>query len=386
MTEKLYYTDSHLSTFQARVVSCQAVAEGFEVILNRTAFYPLGGGQAADTGILGTSRVLDTRERGEEIVHLCDAPLTPGELVEGKIDYDARFIRMQQHSGEHIVSGIIHRRWGYHNTGFHMNLEAIVIDFDGVIPVEALPEIEGEANRAIQRNIPLRIYTPGPEELEKLSYRTKRALPWPVRIVEIPGYDTCACCGTHVTATGEIGLIKIFSAIPFRGGTRMEMACGGPALALLNRVFDQNRQVSRLLSAQITQTGQAVEQFLETLELWKGRALRLEKQLTAIRAGAFAGAGDCFAFSEELSVDGLRELADAGAKVSGGITAVFSQGEAGVCYCLAKPDGDLRSLNREMNAALSGRGGGKPHFQQGRVSATPAEIRAFFLKKGFREV
>ena len=182
-TRKLYYEDSHLAVFSAQVTACEETPKGFEILLDATAFYPEGGGQAADTGTLGQAQVLDTRERGEEIVHLCDAPLTPGELVEGQIDYDARFIRMQQHSGEHIVSGIIHRRWGYHNTGFHMNLEAIVIDFDGVIPVEALPEIEGEANRAIQRNIPLRIYTPGPEELEKLSYRSKRALPWPVRIV-----------------------------------------------------------------------------------------------------------------------------------------------------------------------------------------------------------
>ena len=143
-----------------------------------------------------------------------------------------------------------------------------------------------------------------------LSYRTKRALPWPVRIVEIPGYDTCACCGTHVAATGEIGLIKLFSAIPFRGGTRMEMACGVPALALLNQVFEQNRQVSRLLSAQITQPGKAVEKQLSTLESWKTKALNLEKQSLLSRVDAFRGAGDCFTFGGDLSPDGLRELTD----------------------------------------------------------------------------
>ena len=386
MTEKLYYQDSHLSHFQARVLACRETEKGFEVVLDKTAFYPLGGGQAADTGFLNAVRVLDTREQGEEIIHLCDGALEPGTTVEGKIDYESRFVRMQQHSGEHIVSGIIHRCWGYHNTGFHMNLSNIVIDFDGVIPAEALAEIEAEANRAVVSNIPLHIYTPGPEELAALTYRTKRALPWPVRIVEIPGYDVCACCGTHVSATGEIGLIKLFSAVPFRGGTRMEMACGAPALTLMNQVFDQNRQVSRLLSAQITQTGQAVEKLLGTLEEWKTKAIRLEKQNLASRTEDFRDAGDCFSFAEDLSPELLRDLTDGAAKLSGGITAVFSRTEAGIGYCLAQPDGDLRSLNKEMTGALSGRGGGKPPFQQGRLSASQGEIRAFFLAKGFREV
>ena len=267
-----------------------------------------------------------------------------------------------------------------------MNLQSVVIDFDGVIPAEALPEIEAEANRAVMRNIPVRVFTPGPEELAALSYRTKRALPWPVRIVEIPGYDTCACCGTHVAATGEIGLIKLFSAIPFRGGTRMEMACGVPALALLNQVFEQNRQVSRLLSAQITQTGQAVEKLLSTLESWKTKALNLEKQSLLARVDAFGGAGNCFTFGGDLSPDGLRELTDGAARVSGGITAVFGEMAEGFDYCLALPGGDLRSLNKEMNAALSGRGGGKPPFQMGRLRASKEEIRKFFLEKGFRQI
>ena len=386
MTEKLYYLDSHLASFRAEVISCTQTEKGFEVVLDRTAFYPLGGGQAADTGVLGNARVLDTREQGKDIIHLCDAALTPGTQVEGTIDYQDRFVRMQQHSGEHIVSGIIHRRWGYHNTGFHMNLQSVVIDFDGVIPAEVLPEIEAEANRAVMRNIPVRVFTPGPEELAALSYRTKRALPWPVRIVEIPGYDTCACCGTHVAATGEIGLIKLFSAIPFRGGTRMEMACGVPALALLNRVFEQNKQVSRLLSAQITQTGQAVEKLLCTLESWKTKALNLEKQSLLARVDAFGGAGNCFTFGGDLSPDGLRELTDGAARVSGGITAVFGEMAEGFDYCLALPGGDLRGLNKEMNAALSGRGGGKPPFQMGRLRASKEEIRKFFLEKGFRQI
>ena len=171
-TEKIYYADCHCATFRARVLECSETEGGFAVTLDRTAFYPLGGGQAADTGTLGGVRVLDTREEGEKIVHLCDGPLTVGSTVAGQIDYDARFVRMQQHTGEHIVSGILHRLYGCHNTGFHMNQGGIVIDFDAVIPAEKLSEIEREANEAIWENIPLHIWTPGPEELEKVPYRT----------------------------------------------------------------------------------------------------------------------------------------------------------------------------------------------------------------------
>ena len=290
-TEKIYYADCHCATFRARVLECSGTEGGFAVTLDRTAFYPLGGGQAADTGTLGGVRVLDTREEGEKIVHLCDGPLTVGSTVDGQIDYEARFVRMQQHTGEHIVSGILHRLYGCHNTGFHMNQTGIVIDFDAVIPAEKLPEIEREANEAIWKNIPLHIWTPGPEELEQVPYRTKRALPWPVRIVEVPGFDICACCGVHVAATGEIGLIKLLSAIPCRGGTRIEMAAGRAAFDLMNAVFDQNRQVSRLLSAQLTQTAQGAEQLLDTLLRACEREQRLEIPLRGSGAAALCLSG-----------------------------------------------------------------------------------------------
>lgn len=305
--------------------------------------------------------------------------------MDGQIDYEARFVRMQQHTGEHIVSGILHRLYGCHNTGFHMNQTGIVIDFDTVIPAEKLPEIEREANEAIWKNIPLHIWTPGPEELEKVPYRTKRALPWPVRIVEVPGFDICACCGVHVAATGEIGLIKLLSAIPCRGGTRIEMAAGRAAFDLMNAVFDQNRQVSRLLSAQLTQTAQGAEQLLDTLNGWKYRSGALERQLFAYQAAALEGMGDCFFFADGLNPEGLRNLTDQASAKTGGIAAGFSRNGNGFHYCLALPGGDLRGLNRELTAALNGRGGGKPNFQQGSVKAEEREIQAFFTGKGFKK-
>ena len=381
-TRKLYYEDSHLRTLSATVLSCVDIGKGFEVILDATAFYPEGGGQAADTGTLGGVRVLDTRERGETVVHLCDGRLEVGAAVEGAIDYETRFLRMQQHSGEHIVSGIVNRRYGYHNTGFHMGSDVITIDFDGVIPAEDLASIEAEANGAVWSNLPIRCWYPSPEELPNVFYRTKRALPWPVRIVEVPGFDSCACCGTHVQATGEIGIIKLFSAIGFRGGTRMEMACGKQALDILNGAYEQNKLVSQAFSAQITETGAAAKRMNELLAEQKYRVVGLEKRIFAGIAERYVNKGNVVHFEDGLENTAVRELADAIAGTCGGTAAVFSGDEAGgYAFCLVTRDGDLRQLGKDMTRALNGRGGGKPQFQQGRVQAAKAEIEEFFAQR-----
>ena len=380
-TRKLYYDDSHKTSFTAQVVSCEQNQKGWRVILDATAFYPEGGGQAADTGSLGTVRVLTTREEGESVVHLCDGALEPGTQVTGTIDWEKRFPRMQQHSGEHIVSGIINRRYGYHNTGFHMGNESITIDFDGIIPAEDLPSIEAEANSAVWQNLPVKCWYPSQEELPGVFYRTKKLLPWPVRIVQVPGFDSCACCGTHVKHTGEIGLIKLFSAIPFRGGTRMEMACGKQALDALNHAYEQNKLVSQAFSAKPKETGAAAQRMNEVLSRQKYRITGLEMRIFRTIAESYAGKGDVLHFEEGLDSTAVRELADAIAESCGGTAAVFSGSEEdGYAFCLVTRQGDLRQLGRDMVKALNGRGGGKPNCQQGRVQAAKAEIDRYFEK------
>jgi len=379
MTEKLYYADSHLRTFTSTVLACYPVENGWEIILSATAFYPEGGGQACDLGTLGSAKILDVQERGEEIIHLCDSPLEAGTLVEGRIDWDRRFILMQQHSGEHIVSGIIHRRYGYHNKGFHMGSDIITIDFDGVIPAEDLADIEAEANRAVWENVELKCWYPTEEELPGVFYRTKKALPWPVRIVQVPGYDSCACCGTHVKRTGEIGLVKLFSTVGFRGGTRMEMACGQRALALLNTALEQNKLVSQAFSAHWTKTGGAAQLRNQWLEQEKFKVVGLQRKLMGSTAEGYVNHGDVLHFEEGLDPVLVREYADAIAETCQGMAAVFSGADGeGYAYCLVTRNGDLRAFGKAMTAALNGRGGGKPYFQQGRVSATREEIEGFF--------
>ena len=380
-TRKLYYEDSHLRTFTAQVLRCEQTQKGFEVILDATAFYPEGGGQAGDTGRLGSVQVLDTHEKEESVVHYCDGPLAVGQTVEGNIDYEPRFHRMQQHTGEHIVSGILFRRYGCHNVGLHMGNQSITIDLDKVIPPEDLPDIEREANDAVWQNLSISCTWPDPEVLGTIPYRSKKALPWPVRIVEIPGFDICACCGTHVTHTGEIGLIKLISAIPFRGGTRMEMACGAQAMTLLNSCFDQNRLVSQAFSAKILETGEAAQRMNEQIAQLKYRIVGLERKIFEDIANGFSGKGDVVCFEENLDNVAVRELADRIADLCGGMAAVFSgSDEEGYAFCLVTRDGDLRQFCKTMTTQLHGRGGGKPQFQQGRVNAPKAQIEAFFTK------
>ena len=377
-TRKLYYEDCHLREFTARVESATLTERGWQIRLDATAFYPGGGGQACDVGYLNDVSVLETFGE-DEIIHLCEAKLEPGQFVTGRIDYDRRFDLMQQHTGEHILSGVVHRRYGYHNTGFHVGADVLTVDFDGVIPQEDLDSIEWEVNRAIWENIPLECWIPTPEELPQVFYRTKRELPWPVRIVRVPGWDSCACCGLHVGATGEVGLVKIFSAMGFRGGTRLEMACGSRALAMLNENFRQNREVSQAFSAQLHQTGQAARQMNELLEKQKNHAQQLRLRLFDAIAGGYAGRENILHFEPREDAVGVRLLADAIADRVTGFAAVFSgEEDKGYVFCLVTRTGDLRELTRAMTDVLHGRGGGKPICQQGRVAATKAEIEAFF--------
>ena len=373
---KLYYEDCLLRSFTATVTGCDPTEKGWEVTLDATAFYPEGGGQACDLGTLGNARVLDVRERDGRIIHLCDAPVSGS--VEGLLDWERRFDLMQQHTGEHILSGLIYDRFGWHNTGFHVGKDTMEVDFSGPIPADALAELEQQANAIVWENRPIRCWIPSLEELPGVTYRTKRALDWPVRIVDIPGADTCACCGVHVATTGQVGLIKILSAAKFHGGIRLQLVCGKRAYDHIAAVYEQNRQVSQLFSAKVLETGAAAQKASEALADEKLRANTLQSQLFDRMAEDYVNQKDVLCFADPLDGGQLRELAEKISAKCSGYAAVFSPKEGGYAYCLAQPDGDLRQLCKDMNAALSGRGGGKPPFQQGTVSACEADIHSFF--------
>lgn len=380
-TERLYYEDAYIRRFEARVVSCQPMGKHYGVVLERTAFFPEGGGQAPDLGTLGAIRVLDVQERADEVVHTCAAPLTPGSCVTGEIDWNRRFALMQQHSGEHLVSGIVHERYGWDNVGFHMGAECMTIDFSGPIPQAEIPALELAANQAVWSDLPSEILLPDEEALSRLNYRSKKALTGQVRLVRFPGADLCACCGTHVRRTGEIGLVKILSCVKFREGARIELMCGSQALSYLSAIQAQNHEISTLLSAKPLHTAASVRRVLGERDDALYRLTAEENRRFAETAHKCEGQGDCLLFEAALSADSVRKLTVAVMERCGGRCAVFSgSDDAGYKYAVGEEGGDLCAFVRRLNEALSGRGGGKPFFVQGSVNASRAQIERFFAE------
>lgn len=380
-TEKLYDQDAYLTTFTARVVDCRQRKDGWAVILDKTCFYPEGGGQPGDRGRLNQILVTDTHEKDGQVLHYTEAPLEIGQEVSGEIDWAHRFDLMQQHTGEHMVSGVVHRIYGFDNVGFHMGADAITIDFSGELTEQQLQEVEREVNERIWQDVAIRCWYPSPEELQKIPYRSKKELTGRVRIVEVPGADICACCGTHVRRTGEIGLVKILNVEKFHSGVRVEMLSGGRAYAYLSDIVAQNRRVSQLLSAKVRETAKAVENLAAELEAKKQQIFSMENAQFAGKAQELQGKGDVFIQIEGLTPDGVRRAAIAIQETCGGRAAVFSGDETnGYKYAVGLPGGDLRDWVKELNRTLNGRGGGKPGFVQGSVSAKWDEIVAFMSR------
>ena len=375
-TRKLYYEDSEIREFIARVTGCREEKGRFLVTLDATAFYPEGGGQACDLGNLGEAQVLDVQELEGEIVHFCDRPLAVGAEVAGMIDWQRRFDLMQQHTGEHIVSGIVNRKFGYHNVGFHLGNDVVTIDFDGELSWEALQEIQQEANRAVWADLPVNCAVPSEEELPYIPYRTKRALPWPVRIVGVPGVDSCACCGVHLKSTGQVGLIQFLSCVKFHQGVRIELLCGQRAYSYVNQIVEQNRKISRLLSAKMPETAQAVENLQKNLQDEKFRSVALQNRLFDAIAEGYRHIAFPLHFEEALPGNALRELAERIEKICGGAIVCAGNDESGYTVCVVGED--ARGVGTRAAQALCGRGGGKQYAWQGQFRATRAQIEAYF--------
>ncbi|MBE6985019.1 MAG: alanyl-tRNA editing protein [Ruminococcaceae bacterium] len=377
--DRLYYVNQYQTEIDAIVLSCKQVKNGWLVELDQTLFYPTGGGQPCDLGTIGEVQVLDVFEKDEHVYITCAEPIPVGEKVHCKIDWQRRFMLMQQHSGEHIVSGIIHARFGYDNVGFHMGSDTITIDFSGEISYEQMQEIEAAANEVIYQNLACTVLYPDEQTLANLSYRSKKELSGQVRLVHFNHIDLCACCGLHVKQAGEIGLIKLLSTTKFRSGSRIEMLCGQRALQYMNTIFEQNRSISALLSAKPFATAAAAQRISEELKNAQYRCTCLENELFARIASEKANAGNVLIFEKNLTPDALRRLCDAVLHTCSGICAVFSEKEGGYHYAIGALDGDLRELVRSLNAQLQGRGGGKPTFAQGSVAADRTSIEAFFV-------
>lgn len=412
MTERLFESRSEEKIFLARVVECIKEKDLYKTVLDKTLFFPEGGGQRGDSGfiILGEKsesdfysekvlnvddgepetitvinedavRVSDTQEKNGVIYHFCSKPFSVGDAVTGLIDYDVRFRRMQNHTGEHIVSGLIHKHFGLDNVGFHMGSEDVTLDVNGVLSKEDLDFIEHEANLAVVSNTPVEAQVFSGDVLDTMDYRSKLDIRENVRIVTISGYDKCACCAPHVSTTGKIGIIKLTGFSPYKSGTRIHMLCGFDALEDYENKLSQNKLSCALLSSKPNQVSMGIERLLEENKKEKQESNSLKNVIASLLLEKAKNENKNYLFSDINDPIFMRYLATGGSEIFG-VFGVFGEtSENNYRYVAAGVDRDMRAFAKELNSALCGRGGGDSELVQGSVKASAVEIEEFFCSK-----
>lgn len=382
MTEKLYYKDAYLAEFSATVLACDAVDGGYRVVLDKTAFFPEEGGQYSDRGYIESTRVSGVREESGVIYHISDSPVTVGENVTCRIDFDERYEKMQCHTAEHILSGLIHTYFGLDNVGFHLGADYVTMDVSGVLERQDLDRIEDLANAVVFANVAVTSEFPTPDELPTMNYRAKLDLTENVRIVRIGEFDACACCAPHVARSGECGLIKILDFQKLRGGIRMFITAGRRALAYFRAMFTAAGEISQLLSVPKEEIADGVSKLAEALA--KERADFKTYRLSSAKARAAAiepTSGNLVLYFADLEGEELRVLASEAMSAVDGILVVLGGPDGAYKYVIASNSTDLRVASRDINAALGGRGGGSPTMIQGSFTADLDAIKSYFEAK-----
>lgn len=376
-TERLFDQDSYLKEFQATVLDCEKEEESWRVVLDRTAFFPEGGGQSGDCGVLGTIEVTGTIEKDGIIYHLVKEPLQVGQAVEGKIDFSTRFDKMQQHTGEHIVSGIVSSLYGYHNVGFHLGDEVTTFDFDGELSKEQVLDLENRVNEVIFANVPVVVTYPEHEKLSTLEYRSKIEIEGQVRLVTIEGIDVCACCAPHVKRTGEVGIVKIISCERHRGGCRLTILCGRRALKEYQRKQEISGRISAALSAKPEQIDEAVERLKEQNQKLREQLNQVQTRYLQEKLQGITKETACVCtFEENLDSIAVRNFVNAAMEKCDGICGAFlGNDEQGYHYILGSRSQDVREAAKKLNESFNGKGGGKPQMVQGSLMGQETEIR-----------
>ncbi len=382
MTIKLYEKSAYETRFTAKVLEVRHLKNGYGVVLDQTLFFPTGGGQDCDTGCLAGYPVSDVSiDRAGVITHTLPAPLPVGETVAGEIDFAVRYRRMQNHTGEHILSGVAHRLYGFNNVGFHLGKDAVTVDFDGVPPNDDYTVLERLANEAVYKNLAVTVLYPSKAELFSMEYRSKIEIEGQVRIVRIEDVDSCACCAPHVARTGEVGVIKILSAIHHKGGCRLSILCGIDALEdYASRVLEAQR-VSRFLSVPEDRIAGGVEALLDEAQRLRVCLAERRKEIVRLRLMAEALTEKNIVFySDDNDAHLLQDLAVGGAGKTAGVAVAFApDGKGGFLYAIASEHISLRTEVKEYNRVLSGRGGGNDAVVRGTFLASREEIEKYFL-------
>lgn len=378
MTEKLYYQDAYIKEFEAKILSVAPCERGYDVILDKTAFFPEEGGQSADTGLIGESRVIDVYEKNQCIHHITDLHPGVGEVC-CRLDFDKRFDKMQCHTAEHILCGIIHTLYGYENVGFHLGDDLVTFDISGVLTDEQIKNVEILANRAVYANIKIETLFPKEGELDALEYRSKLDLTSGVRLVKIGEIDTCACCAPHVANTGEIGIIKIIDYMKHRGGTRIFMLAGERAFFDYCERQANIKKISAMLSAPQLMTAKVLEEYMKESDATRSALKQARIKLAEAYADAVAPVeGSAVFLFPEFSAPELIAFCNIAAKKVGKTLVALSGEELDYKYVICSSD-DLSGKVKEINLALSGRGGGRGNMVQGSFSSSLAQIKSYFL-------
>lgn len=384
-TVRLYDKDAYATEFTAEVLSCEEREDKtYEVVLDQTLFFPEEGGQSTDMGRINDIEVLDVQIKKDVIYHRLAQPLELGTKISGKIDWQHRFFNMQQHSGEHLFSGIVHTMFGFNNVGFHLSNQIVTMDFDGVLSEKDVEEVEWKVNEAIAKNIPVEVTFPSREQLETLEYRSKIEIEGQVRIVTIPGYDVCACCAPHVKRTGEIGILKVMNVQSYKGGVRISILCGFRAL----RAFREKAAVITSLMNNLSTNQDAL---VENVEKLKATNQNLKAQLTSAKqtllayktAEIPAEQENVLLFERDLEAPVMRNVINELVEVHGGICGIFTgEEESGFSYIIGSKNVDCKALAMKLKEELNSRGGGSNIMIQGSVTASREEIERVLLGDG----
>lgn len=378
MTIKLYENDSYIKNFEATVLSCEECKNGYAVVLDKTAFFPEGGGQQADKGTINGVQVLDVQIKDEIITHTVKEKFTVGDTVNCDIDWDTRFARMQSHTGEHLVSGIINTLFGYDNLGFHMSEKTMTLDPSGILTLEDIKKVELMANKAVYENREVSARYPEKEELKTLSYRSKLDLEDGVRLVTIDGYDTCACCAPHVKKTGEIGIVKIIDYIQYKGGMRLTMVCGINAFEDYSRLHDDSKEMMQIYSSPREKVLEFAKKEHETIGTQKAEINRLNGELSKANLEIKEVGNTLLGFTKGASFDDMRALVNENLEKAE-LVVFLSEGENGdFSYIISSATKDVRDTVKSLNEKFSGKGGGRPNYAQGKLSGEKDSIIDFF--------
>lgn len=377
MTEKLFEKDAYIKEFDATVLDCVSDGDSFKVVLDKTAFFYEGGGQASDIGFLNESRVFDVQVQNGVIYHYTDKPFEKGMHVYGKIDFERRFSFMQNHTGEHIVSGIAHRLFGVDNVGFHLGEDFATLDFDKELTRKQLNEIEYISNQKVWSNLPVRAYYPTKTELKNTYYRSKKEIDGAVRLVDIKDTDICACCAPHVKSTGEIGIIKLLDTEKMRGGIRILLKCGSFALGDYRTKYENVAEISALLSAKQENSAQAVNLLNEKFSAERQKNAELKRKISELVTEYADNSSNCI-FLEDSDIKDLQLAADKLYKKFGGIRAVFLENEKNYSFAICGDPEKLNSVFTDFKSRFEVKGGGRNSMVQGSVCGDKENIKLFF--------